>query len=80
MSCIPCAVDHPKDGVAQFDTAGAWLALALDRRNSGPGIARAMDAQSNLIQTARKNLPAGPEVPSDPHRLRDSVIALGRAF
>jgi phospholipid/cholesterol/gamma-HCH transport system permease protein len=68
-------------GLDQMDTAGAWVLVELQAAAAGHGhdaiIEGASDAQAQLIETVRKNMPPDDNAPR-PRRLIDRVEAFGQ--
>jgi phospholipid/cholesterol/gamma-HCH transport system permease protein len=69
-------------GVGQFDTAGAWVVVTLERRlqDAGliPEIRGATPLQSDLIATLRQNMPEDGEVATPTRGLGDRLEDVGR--
>jgi phospholipid/cholesterol/gamma-HCH transport system permease protein len=64
--------------VLALDTAGAWFVVSLEQRIAASDIVGASDAQMELIETVRQNLPRDVE-PAPPRGLRAWIETVGRA-
>ena len=67
--------------VSHLDTAGAWYVVDMQRRLAGGGTAAitgANDAQSQLIEVVRRNMPEGKAAAPERRTIAARVEALGR--
>lgn len=68
--------------VAQFDTAGAWAVVTLERRLQAAGLRPAITGtnalQSDLIATLRRNMPQADGTPPPPVTVVDRLEQVGR--